>query len=343
MGAARVGFVRARLAAALAGLLGLAAASAAVQAQAVDTPDSGATVRRYRTTGTRIAVGRSLHIPRDEEVRDAVAVVGGSLRVDGRVRDGLVVVGGNIDLGPEALVEGDVVLIGGVLTRAEGARLQGSVSDVSFGDWSGWSFGVRFWPWLEMSDVARWIGLVGAVFRVSILAVLMGLVLLVARAPVARVGRAAAAAPARALVIGLAAEILFVPALIVGSVALAVTIIGIPILLLLLPVTFAASIIALLLGFTALACRVGEWIEDRLGWRLHSAVAATALGLLVIVGPTLLSRAFGVAPEPLRLLAFGLLVTGILIEFAVWTMGLGATLMTGFGRRSVVPPPVPVG
>lgn len=296
----------------------------------------------YRTTGARIAVGRSVEVHRDEEVRDAVVVIGGSVRVDGRVRHGIVVVGGNVELGPEALVNGDVVLIGGTLTRADGARLYGGVSDVNFGDWPRWSVGLRFWPWIELSDATRWIGLAGAVFRVSVLAVLMGMILLVARGPVARVARAAAAEPGRAMAIGLAAEILFVPALIIGSIALAITIVGIPFLLLLLPLTLVASLVALLLGFTALACRVGEWIEDRLGWRPRSALAATALGLLVIVGPTLLSRALGVAPEPLRWAAFGLLVTGIVIEFLVWTMGLGATLMTSFGRKATVPPAIPV-
>ncbi|MFN2447088.1 MAG: hypothetical protein ABR606_16100 [Vicinamibacterales bacterium] len=305
------------------------------------TADSDAPKPRiYRTTGARIAVGRSIAVHRDEEVRDAVVVVGGSVRVDGRVRDGIVVVGGNVELGPEAQVDGDVVLLGGTLTRADGARLYGGVSDLTFGDWPRWSVGLRFWPWIELSDAARWIGLAAAVLRVSVLAVLMGIVLLVARGPVARVARAAAAEPARAMAVGLAAEILFVPALVIGSIALAITIVGIPIVLLLLPLTFAASLVALLLGFTALACRVGEWIEDRLGWRLHSALAATALGLLVIVGPTLLSRALGVAPEPLRWAALGLLILGVAVEFLVWTMGLGATLMTSFGRRATTPPAI---
>jgi hypothetical protein len=67
------------------------------------------------------------------------------------------------------------------------------------------------------------------------------------------------------------------------------------------------------------------------------------LGLLVIVGPTLVSRLLGVAPEPLRVAAFGLLVTGLIIEFLVWTIGLGATLMTGFGRWAPPPPPIPAG
>ncbi len=316
----------------------MAALPVAPHAQTTPVP---AEMRMYRTTGTRIAVGRDLHVARDEEVRDAVAVVGGSLRVDGLVRDGLVVVGGNVELGPEARVEGDVVLVGGTLTRAEGSRLFGSVSDVSFGAWPDWGIQLRFWPWIELGEAGRWLGLAAALVRVAVLALLAAFVLVVARARVARVAGAAAAEPARAMLIGLAAEILFLPVLIIGSIALALTIIGIPLLMLLVPLTLLASLVALLLGFTALACRVGEWIEDRLGWRLPSALAATALGLLIIVGPTLLSRALGVAPEPLRYAAFGLLVAGVAVEFVVWTIGLGATLMTGFGRRALTPPPLP--
>lgn len=308
-----------------------------VSAQDADSP--GSAMRTYRTTGARIAIGRSIHVDRNEEVRDTVVVIGGSLRVDGRVRDGIVVVGGNVELGPEAMVDGDIALVGGTLTRAEGARVYGAVSDVSFGDWPGWSVWMR-WPWVE-ADAARWLGLGGAVLRASLLAILTALVVLVARGPVFRIARAAAAEPGRAMLVGLAAEILFVPALVIGSVALAVTIIGIPLLLVLLPLAILAGLLAMLLGFTAIACQIGEWIENRLGWRLRSAVIATILGLVVIIGPSLLSRALGIAPEPIRWAAFGLLVAGAFVEFVVWTLGLGATLMTGFGRRSIAPPPIP--
>jgi hypothetical protein len=170
----------------------------------------------------------------------------------------------------------------------------------------------------------------------------MWLVILVARAPVARIGRAAAAEPGRAFAMGLVAEILFVPALLVGSLALILTIIGIPLLALLVPVAVLAAFVALVLGFTAIACRIGEWVEDRLGWRTDSALLATTIGLLLILGPTMVARVVAVLPAPLQLAGWGLLATGILIEFVVWTIGLGATLMTGFGRWSTAPPPPPV-
>jgi hypothetical protein len=55
----------------------------------------------------------------------------------------------------------------------------------------------------------------------------------------------------------------------------------------------------------------------------------------------MLARLIGVTPDPMRTTAFALLATGLAVEFVVWTVGLGAALMTGFGRWSTVPPPPP--
>jgi hypothetical protein len=144
----------------------------------------------------------------------------------------------------------------------------------------------------------------------------------------------------RAALVGLAAEVLFLPLLLASSIALGITIIGLPFVFVLIPIALLLALVALLLGYTALACRLGEWLEDRLGWRPQSAYVATAMGLFLIVLPTLLARILGVAPEPLRLTAFAVLVTGALTEFVVWTIGLGAALMTGFGRWNTSPPPL---
>ena len=301
-------------------------------------PDSPQT---YRTTGARIAIGRSIHVPVDEEVNEAVVVVGGSARIDGRVREGVVVVGGNLNFGPRSDVRGEIVVVGGRVQREPGAQVRGRVSDISFGDWSTWTVGGIALPVVDFGEFGRWLTLFGTVFRIALLALLMGVMILVARAPVARIGRSAAAEPGRAFALGLLAEILFVPALIIGSLSLIITIIGIPLVIVLLPLAVLGAFVALLLGFTALACRIGEWIEDRMHWRANSAFLAMSIGLLLIVGPTMIARMVGVAPQPLQWAAFGLLAFGIVIEFIIWTIGLGATLMTGFGRWSTVPPPAP--
>ncbi len=297
-------------------------------------------VTSYKLTGSRIAIGQDVRVERDEEVTGSAVVVLGSLRVEGRVIDGIVVVGGDLHLGPNSDVRGEIVLVAGQLTRDAGARQVGRINYVSFGEWS--RRAMVWFPRFDFGDAGRWLGLAGTLARVSVLAVLMGLILMVARAPVARVGRAAAAEPVRAALIGLAAEVFFVPFLIAASIALAITIVGIPFVALLVPIAIVMAVFALVLGYTAMACRLGEWMEDRLGWQPGNAFLATAIGFVLDIGPALAARLIGVAPEPFRIGAFALLVFGLTIEFLAWTIGLGAALMTGLGRWHTVPPSIPV-
>jgi hypothetical protein len=292
----------------------------------------------YRLTGTRIAVAQDVKIERDEEVTDNAVVLGGDLSVDGRVRDGVVVVGGDLHLSPTADVRGDVVLVGGTLIRDPGSRLGGNINYVSFGKW--WSREFGWWPTVRVGEFGRWITLAGTLARVSMIGVLMVLMLIVARAPVARVGRAALSEPLRAFVIGLAAEIFFVPLLIASSIALAITIIGIPLVAVLVPVAIVVLFFAFVLGFTALACRLGEWVEDRLGWQPGNAFVATVIGFLILLGPTLLARVVNVATTAAWPLTFSLIAIGLTVEFVAWTMGLGAAIVTGLGRWYTVPPPI---
>jgi hypothetical protein len=291
----------------------------------------------YRLTGTRIAVGQDVRIERDEEVSDAVIVIGGNLIVDGRVRDGIVVAGGDVHLSSTADVRGDLIVAGGRLTRDAGSRQVGSVSYVSFGEW--WRQNTWWFPTIRFGEVGRWVSLFGTVARISVLGLLMIVMLAFGRAAVARTGRAALAEPGRALLIGLAAEIFFVPFLIAASIGLAITIIGIPFVAVLVPIAILLLVFAFVLGFTSVACRLGEWVEDRLGWRPGSAFIATAIGFLILLTPTLLARLTGLAPfgEPAT---YALLAVGLFVEFVAWTIGLGAAIMTGLGRWYTVPPPI---
>lgn len=291
----------------------------------------------YRITGTRMAVGQDVRIERDEEVTDAVIVIGGNLIVDGRVRDGVFVAGGDIHLSATADVRGDVVVAGGRITRDAGARQLGRVSYISVGDWwNNWG-----WPTIRFGGMGRWLSLAGTIARVSVLGLLVMMILAAARAPVARVGRAALSEPLRAFFVGLAAEIFFVPFLIAGSIGLAITIIGIPFVAVLVPMAIILFVFAFLLGFTALACRLGEWVEDRLGWQPGNAFVATAIGFVMLLGPTLLARFFHLAPWA-GPTGFALLVIALTVEFVAWTMGMGAAIITGLGRWYTVPPPISV-
>jgi hypothetical protein len=283
-------------------------------------------------------LAQDVRIERDEEVTDAVVVVGGNVTVEGRVRDGVVVVGGDLHLTSTSDIRGDVVLVGGTLTRDQGAQLVGGVNYVSFGDW--WRRNSGWWPTVRFGEFGRWLSLAGTLARISVLGVLMAMLLVVARAPVARVGRAALAEPLRAFVIGLAAEIFFLPVLAAASIGLALTIIGIPFVAILVPIALVIAGFAFVLGFTALACRLGEWIEDRLGWQPGNAFVATAIGFIVLLAPTLLARFADVAAPGLGPLTFALIAIGLTVEFISWTVGVGAAIITGLGRWYTVPPPI---
>ena len=291
----------------------------------------------YRVTGTRIAIGQDVRIERDEEVSDAVVVIGGNLIVDGRVRDGIVVAGGDVHLSSTADVRGDLVVAGGRLTRDAGARQLGSVSYVSLGDW--WRNNTWWWPTIRFGEVGRWVSLFGTVARVAVIGLLMIILLALGRAAVARTGRAAFAEPGRSFLIGLAAEIFFVPFLVAASIGLIITIIGIPFVAVLVPIAILLLIFAFVLGFTAVACRLGEWVEDRLGWQPGNAFVATAIGFVILLAPTLIARLTDFVPfgSPA---AYALLAVGIVVEFVAWTMGLGAAITTGLGRWYTVPPPI---
>src|SRR6185503_10316786 len=111
----------------------------------------------------------------DEEVSEALIVIGGSATIDGRVRDGVLVVGGDAHLGPHADVSGEIVLVGGRLVREEGSRHLGRVNYISFGDW--WNRSTPWLPRVTFGEFGRWLSLAGTMLRISLLAVLMGLML----------------------------------------------------------------------------------------------------------------------------------------------------------------------
>jgi hypothetical protein len=149
------------------------------------------------------------------------------------------------------------------------------------------------------------------------------------------------AEPLRAFIVGFAAELLFVPFLVAASIGLAITIIGIPFVVILVPIAIVLAVFAFLLGFTALACRLGESVEDRLGWQPGNAFAATAIGFVMLLGPTLLARFVDVAAWG-GAIAFLLIAVALAVEFVAWTVGLGAAIITGLGRWYTVPPPITV-
>ncbi len=292
---------------------------------------------------TRVRIGGSVNVAADEEVNGPVVAVLGSVTVNGRVRDNVVAVGGNIHLGPSAEVRGDVVAVGGTVDRDAGASVAGNISEVSFPPVHirpGWD--VRWVPWF---DAGPWraVRLLGSLLRMALFTLLATLVLLLAPRAVQRVEMAVTTQPWKSVLVGLLAQLFFIPLLVIVGVVLAVSIIGIP-LLVLLPFAVLAFFVALLLGFTGSASGLGRLLERRFDWSRPSTFSMLIVGLAMVWGITVLGRVLALGGGPLAWLAAMLIFTGFVIEYAVWTVGLGGALLTRFGRYGSVPvvvPPVP--
>jgi hypothetical protein len=210
------------------------------------------------------------------------------------------------------------------------------------GGWHGAGVGWR--PWMDTREMfSGWFGLMGTLLRVALVMLLTLIVAIAASSPVERISRRAGSDPWVSGFVGLAAQVLFVPVLVVTVVFLAISIIGIP-LLLLVPFALVALLFGVLMGFTGVARRVGEWAVGP----YKGPLVAITVGVAVITAAAVVTRILWLIPGPTGPLAFAVWLIALFIEYIAWTVGLGALLLTRFGTRGpstvttdVVPPPVP--
>jgi hypothetical protein len=295
-----------------------------------------------REVEARVRVGGNVTVAEDERVTGPVVAVAGSITVNGRVQQDVVAVGGNVHLGRRAEVRGDVVVVGGTVDRDPGAIVHGKVSEVAFSIPGvrirpGWDF--QAFPWFD-SGQWRAVRLFASLLRMALFALLAVLVVLLAPPAVGRVQHAITTQPWRAALVGLLAQLFFVPVIVLVIVVLAVSIIGIP-LLLLVPFGILAFFVALLLGFTGAATGLARLVQPRLPWAGPRGFAALVVGLAMIWGITVLGRIVGLGGGPLAVIGAALVFAGFVIEYAAWTVGLGGALLTRFGRHGDLPATVP--
>ena len=171
---------------------------------------------------------------------------------------------------------------------------------------------------------SRFGSLAATALRLAVLAMVAVIIVAFGRNAVERIAARTAAAPVRSGLIGLLAEILFVPVMVLTAVVLAVSIIGIP-LLFLMPFAVLLVMLVALVGFVGLSYHVGRWIASRFGWSEPGAYASVAMGVVAIGGLTLLAK--------LAALGGGFIVggpltgLGYLVEFVAWTVGFGAAIL----------------
>jgi hypothetical protein len=285
-----------------------------------------------RKHGAKVNVGGSLTVDEDETVTDAVVAVGGNIDVFGRVEDDVVCVGGRVKLGPKAVVMGSVTAVGGRIEQEPGAEVHGDVNEVRLG-FGPMQFGSpHFFGGFGHDMFSGWFPLFGTLLRIAVVMLLALVIVFAAHRPVERIARRAGDEPWLSGLVGLIAQVLFVPLTVVTVVVLAISIIGIP-LLVLVPFALLALLVGVLLGFVGVARRVGEWAAGTRG-----PAVETAVGVVLIAAGTLVARLLWLLPGPIGAIAAVVWLVGLFLEYAAWTVGLGAMLLTRFGTRGPLTP-----
>ena len=290
--------------------------------------------RSRRSSGDRVRIFGDVTVQEDEEVTGQVIAVLGSVRVLGEVGDQVVAVLGSVDLGPNAIVAGDIVSIGGRVRRSPTAQVRRNVTEVSLSDSN---VHVRL-PWFDASGPWPFFASFGAIprligtgIRLVLLLLLTGIAFLVARRGVEASAQRVIDNPVKMTLVGLLAEILVAPVLLLASVVLAVSIIGIP-LLLLLPFVVVLLLLMALVGFAGTAAAIGNSVQRRLTRDDASPYVSVAIGVLVILSPVLIGRVIALAGWPVTPVAVLLVALGFSVELLAWASGFGAVLTNAFTR-----------
>jgi len=277
-----------------------------------------------------VHIGSDILVAEDELVTDPVVAIGGSVTVLGKVNDDVVAVGGSVHLGPKAVVRGDVTSVGGRIDQSPGATINGGIHEVRIGPphvhFNPAGF---FGPLAAWNPFTGWFKLFGTLLRLGLVMLLAMLVALVAARPVERIGLRALQEPWLSGFTGLLAQLLFVPVLVLTVVILAVSLIGIP-LLVLVPFGVIAFLLAVLIGFTGVALRLGRWAvgPDR------PMFVAMAVGIVLVAVVTLVARVLALVPAPLWPITWMIGVLGFLVEYVAWSVGLGRRCSAGSGRAA---------
>jgi hypothetical protein len=202
------------------------------------------------------------------------------------------------------------------------AKVHGGVKEtvVSFpdidGNWNGTSQG-----WISA------LALAGTVVRLFVVFAIATVLTLLAPNWVRQISWRAGEGMGSAAAIGVACQVAFFPVLLLLMAVLAVSIVGIP-LIGAMPFLVVAAGVAGTAGFTAVAARIGARLRGTTPEASNALWIDMLLGMAVVSALTVFARfaAFGVFWTSPAL--WSLTGLGLLIEYVVWTIGIGAACAT---------------
>jgi len=284
--------------------------------------------------GVHLRLLRDYALPAGSTSREPIVVIGGSAVIDGRAEDDVVVIGGSLRVGPTAVVLGDVVSVGGELMVDPAATIEGQVDEtvvlwpdvnVNWANFDGW------WPAASFGAM---------VVRLTLVLFVSLLITWLAPGWTTSIGSRLTDAAASSLFLGLTSQLLFVPGLILLTLVLIISIVGI---LLLVAMPFLLVFVALVwtAGFAGVVGRLGTRLRGQLPGASSSPILDLLTGFTVVTSVTVIAHVLALGPLWAQPAWIPLHLAGWLIEWVAWTVGLGAALTSFMGRRHDSPPAIP--
>lgn len=250
-----------------------------------------------------IKIGGDVTIDAQQKVNNVV-VVGGQITVNGLVEGNVIAAVGSIVLTNKAVVRGNVVCVGGVVAKGNGSQVYGDITEINSsnissaivsvlsGGWEGWPLIINF----------IYLCFFAVIFIIALL-----MAILIPR-PLIAIVNMIQNNKTKSFFWGFFATLMTPPFFFL----LIISIIGIT----LIPLIFAALLLAFVFGFIGVSALIGNFILTKI-FRKHkkSLVQETILGLILL-------WSIGWLPY-----------IGWMVKVIAITFGLGGVLLILFNRK----------
>jgi hypothetical protein len=282
-----------------------------------------------------VKFGGDIRVEKNEKIVGSVVVFGGNACIAGSVTEDVVVLGGDLIIEETADIRGSAVCFGGDIEKMAGAKI--GDQEVSLGSFP---FGMAIHPFFVYGDegvgrfMHRGIGLFTDIVLLGLLLLLGAGIIFFFPNALDRVEGAVDDNLLKSGFVGLLGEILVLPLFLIVTVVLCVSIIGIPLLFLVIPLGLLGLVAACCLGYIGVSMFAGQKFGASKAIKTTSRYRVMVVGIIILLAFNILATIVGLTGS-LGLLEILFCTVGGLITYLAATIGFGAVIMTRFGTRSI--------
>lgn len=250
--------------------------------------------------------GENIIVDEDIRVNSDIQVVRANITVKGVVNGDVTTMGGDIYVTSTGVINGNAVAVGGKIKKDDGARITGATMQMKM-------------PLMNAARGSTYQVILGVILLVVLLGLLFAwLMVALIPVPMNRIARELMGNPFKSLLFGYITYL----GLPIAWVLLLVTILGIPIAVLVIPLALPLAIVQ---AYAVINIAVGQRL-----FKKTDTLQAFMFGGLVTTTFPLLLMIIGYATNSLALFVINMIFLGLFL-FVFVPFGLGAALNTRFG------------